>query len=107
VIAHRDPLGIEPPLVKVQCKHHTGTVGAPDVQQLIGTQGPGELLLFVTLGSYSRDALAIERQRPGLRLLSGEDVVSMVLENYAELPEAWRAVIPLTRVLVVADIAET
>lgn len=30
----------------------------------------------------------------------------MVLENYSELPESWRAVIPLTRVLVVADIAE-
>lgn len=106
VIAHRDPLGVEPPLIKVQCKHHTGTVGAPDVQQLIGTQGQGELLLFVTLGGYSRDALAIERQRPGLRLLSGEDVVTMVLENYTELPESWRSVVPLTRVLVVADIAE-
>lgn len=106
VIAHRDPLGVEPPQIKVQCKHRTGTVGAPDVQQLIGTQGPGELSLFVTLGSYSRDALAIERQRPGLRLLSGEDVVTMVLENYTELPEAWRSIIPLTRVLVVADIAE-
>lgn len=106
VIAHRDPLGVEPPQIKVQCKHRTGTVGAPDVQQLIGTQGPGELSLFVTLGSYSRDALAIERQRTGLRLLSGEDVVTMVLENYSDLPESWRAVIPLTRVLVVADIAE-
>ncbi|WP_318244719.1 restriction endonuclease [Microbacterium pullorum] len=106
VIAHRDPLGVEPPQIKVQCKHKTGTVGAPEVQQLIGTQGLGELSLFVTLGAYSRDALAIERQRPGLRLLSGEDVVTMVLENYAELPEPWRAIIPLTRVLVVADAAE-
>lgn len=106
VIAHRDPLGVEPPQIKVQCKHRTGTTGAPDVQQLIGTQGPGELCLFVTLGSYSKDALAIERQRTGLRLLSGEDVVTLVLENYAKLPESWRAVIPLTRVLVVADIAE-
>ncbi|MGN6127899.1 MAG: restriction endonuclease [Humibacter sp.] len=105
VIAHRDPLGVEPPQIKVQCKHRTGTVGAPDVQQLIGTQGPGELSLFVTLGSYSRDALAIERQRPGLRLLSGEDIVTMVLDHYAELPESWRSIIPLTRVLVVADSA--
>lgn len=103
VIAHRDPLGVEPPLIKVQCKHHTGTISSPEVQQLVGTQGVGELSLFVTLGSYSRDALAIERQRPGLRLLTGEDVVSLVLENYAQLPERWRAVIPLTSLLVVAD----
>src|SRR5690606_36122240 len=77
VVAHRDPLGVEPRLIKVQCKHHTGTVGAPEVQQLIGTQGPNELSLFVTLGSYSRDAVAIERTRSGLRLLTGEDVVTL------------------------------
>ncbi|WP_431806437.1 restriction endonuclease [Microbacterium paraoxydans] len=106
VIAHRDPLGVEPPLIKVQCKHHTGTIGSPEVQQLIGTQGLGELSLFVTLGSYTRDALAIERQRPGLRLLTGEDLVTMVLENYDQLPQRWRAEIPLTSVLVVSDGAE-
>lgn len=106
VIAHRDPLGVEPPQIKVQCKHHTGTVSAPEVQQLVGTQGPGELSVFVTLGSYTRDALMIERQRPGLRLLSGEDVVDLVLEHYSKLPEPRRTLIPLTTVLVVADTAD-
>lgn len=103
VIAHRDPLGVEPPQIKVQCKHLTGTIGAPEVQQLVGTQGTGEHSLFVTLGNYSRDALMIERQRPGLRLLNGEDIVSLTLENYDKLPERWRNEIPLTSVLVVAD----
>ena len=107
VIAHRDALGVEPPLIKVQCKHLTGTVGAPDVQQLIGTQGYGELSLFVTLGTYSRDALAIERQRTGLRLISGEDIVGLVMENYAALAQRWRTLIPLTPVLVVADAADS
>lgn len=105
VIAHRDPLGVEPPQIKVQCKHLTSTVGAPEVQQLIGTQGAGEYLLFVTLGSYSRDAVSIERQRSGLRLVSGEDLVTLFLENYAKLPEHWRMRIPLTPVLVVGDAA--
>lgn len=105
VIAHRDLLGIEPPLIKVQCKHQTGTTGSPEVQQLSGTQGPGELALFITLGTYSREALALERQRPGIRLLTGEDVVSLVLEHYAQLPERWRLLIPLTTLLVVADSA--
>lgn len=103
VIAHRDPLGVEPPLIKIQCKHLTSTVSAPDVQQLAGAQRPGELSVFVTLGSYTRDALSIERQRPGLRLLTGEDVVTLVLENYSNLSEKWRAIIPLTNLLVVAD----
>lgn len=105
VIAHSDLLGIEPPLIKIQCKHQTGTIGSPEVQQLSGTQGPGELALFVTLGSYSREALALERHRPGIRLLTGEDVVTLVLEHYSQLPERWRLVIPLTTLLVVADSA--
>jgi restriction system protein len=106
VIAHRDPLGVEPPLIKVQCKHLTGTVGAPEVQQLIGTQGLGELSLFVTLGSYSKEALAIERQRSGLRLLNGEDVVGLVLQHYDALGARWRTRMPLTPVLVVDDAAD-
>ncbi|ACV09279.1 restriction endonuclease [Jonesia denitrificans] len=106
VIAHRDPLGVEPPQIKVQCKHLTSTIGAPDVQQLIGTQGPGDYVVFVTLGNYSRDAISIERQRSGLRLLTGEDVVTLFLDHYAQLPERWRTRIPLTPLLVVADNAD-
>jgi restriction system protein len=106
VIAHKDPLGVEPPQIKVQCKHLTGSVGAPDIQQLAGTLGQNDLGLFVTLGTYTRDAQNIERQRSGLRLLNGEDVVSMVLANYEKLPQSWRSILPLTNVLVVADAAE-
>lgn len=106
VIAHKDPLGVEPPLIKVQCKHITSSVSAPEVQQLAGTLGQNDLGLFVTLGGYTRDAMNIERQRSGLRLLTGEDIVTMTLENYDRLPQRWRSVIPLTTLLVVADTAE-
>lgn len=105
VIAHRDPLGVEPPLIKVQCKHQTTTVGAPEVQQLIGTQAQGELCLFLTLGGYSREALSIERVRQGLRLITGEQLVDLVLAQYVQLPQIWQQRIPLTQVLVVADTA--
>lgn len=105
VLAHRDPLGVEPPLIKVQCKHLTGTIGAPEVQQLIGTQSQNELSLFVTLGSYSREAIAIERNRQGLRLIGGEALVDLVLRNYDRLPSQWRSIVPLRQVLVVDDSA--
>lgn len=39
-----------PRSIKIQCKHQIGTIGAPDVQQLVGTQAATELGLFVTLG---------------------------------------------------------
>jgi restriction system protein len=106
VIAHRDPLGIEPPLIKVQCKQRTATIGAPEVGQLIGTLAPDELGLFVSLGSYSRDALSTERQRRGLRLLGGEELVELVIAHYEQLDPSWRARIPLRHVYVVDDTAD-
>lgn len=101
VIAHTDPLGIEPPIIKVQCKHSASTRGRPDVQQLIGTLSHNEAGLFVTLGSFSADAVALERERQNLRLLSGADVTSLTLAHYDQLPARWRTRMPLRRVLVV------
>lgn len=106
VIAHRDPLGLEPPQIMVQCKHRVGATGAPEVRELIGTPNPGKLSLYVTLGTYTREAMSIERHGASIRLLSGEDVVSLVLEHYDQLPERWRNIIPLTPVLTVADEVE-
>ncbi len=105
VIAHRDPLGVEPPLIKVQCKHHTATVSGPEVQQLVGALAPGELGVFVTLGVYSKDAQSIERQKRGVRLLNGEAIIELVLAGYDKLDERWQSLIPLTPLLVVNDAA--
>lgn len=101
VIAHRDPLGLEPPMIKVQCKHSAVQRSRPDVQHLIGTLSQGELGLFVTLGAYSNDALALERERQNLRLLTGKDIVELVLRHYASLSPTWRARIPLRQVYVI------
>lgn len=101
VIAHRDPLGLEPPLIKVQCKHSTGTMSRPDVQRLVGTLDTGELGLFASLGGYSKDAREFELGRQGLRLLTGKNIVQMTLQHYRELPAKWRARIPMRELWVV------
>lgn len=103
VIAHKDPLGLEPPRFKVQCKHTSATIGSPAVQNLVGTlaSGTSELGLFVTLGAYSAAALELERARQNLRLLTGNDVVTLVLDNYPKLARTWRERLPLRRVYVV------
>lgn len=107
VLAHKDPLGLEPPLIKVQCKHTTSTRGRPDVQQLIGTLSHGELGLFVTLGTFSKDAIDLERERQNLRLFGGADITRLTLEHYERLPSRWRDLMPLRRLLVVDRTPET
>ena len=101
VIAHTDALGLEQPIIKVQCKHTAVTRGRPDVQQLIGTLAAGEAGLYVTLGAFSADAIALERERQTLRLFSGADVTNLTLTHYDALPTRWRSRMPLRRVLVV------
>ncbi|PWD51854.1 restriction endonuclease [Serinibacter arcticus] len=101
VIAHRDPFGAEPPIIKVQCKHTTNTIGNPDVQRLVGALVGDEFGLFVTLGSYSTDAAHTERHNRRLRLLGGREIVDLYLEHYDQLEPRWRGVVPLRRVLAV------
>lgn len=108
VLAHRDPLGLEPPLIKVQCKLTESSKGGPDVQQLTGTLAPGgsELGLYVTLGSYSKDARSVERTRSDLRLVSGDDVVALICEHYDQLDPKWQRLLPMRRVFVVDESPE-
>lgn len=40
IIAHRDPLGLEPPIIKVQCKRTISAIGQPDVQKFNRHAGP-------------------------------------------------------------------
>lgn len=101
VIAHKDPLGLEPPLIKVQCKHTTSTQSRPDVQRLIGTLSSGEVGLFVTLGAFSKDAVDLERERQNLRLFGGADITRLTVEHYEQLPARWRELLPRRPLLVV------
>lgn len=106
VIAHTDDLGFQPPIIKIQCKRQTAQIGEPEVSQLLGTLGEGEFALFVTLGSYSRQARVRERNTPRLRLLDGEELVEMILDHYGKLSPRYRTMIPLKQIYVPDLIAE-
>lgn len=103
VVAHRDPLGLEPPIIKVQCKRVVGSIGSPEVQKLTGSLAPGgsELGLFITLGTFSKDAVHIGRSRQDLRLINGSEFVDLVLEHYEQLGSEWKRLLPLRNLYVV------
>ena len=100
VVAHMDPLGFQPPIVKVQCKITTGKTQRPEVDQLLGTLGDGEYGLFINLGSFARGAIELERNRAKLRLLGGDQVVDLIFEHYAKLSPQYRSLLPLKQIFV-------
>jgi restriction system protein len=98
IVAHRDELGLEPPIVRVQVKSGSGTVGGPEVSQLLGNLEAGDFGLFVTLGTFAPQAKQKATSR--LRLINGEDLVDLILSNYEQLDAAYKRVIPLKRMYV-------
>lgn len=100
VIAHRDKLGFEPPILKVQCKRKTDQIPRYEVDQLLGTLGEGEYGLFITLGSFSRQSIELERNRSKLRLIDGEQFVELLLMYYPQLAPRYRSMIPLKQIYI-------
>lgn len=97
IIAHKDELGFEPPIIKAQCKQTFGTIGGPTVQQLLGAIQDKEFALFVTLGDYSADAKKIESNKSNLRLIKGAELVQLIFNNYERLEPQFKAMLPLKR----------
>jgi restriction system protein len=100
IVAHRDELGFEPPIVKVQVKSTEGKVGDPEVSHLSGKLGAGEYGLVVTLGYFTPPAIQFARSKSNLRLIDADDLVAMVLEHYEALDPRYKALIPMKRVYV-------
>jgi restriction system protein len=96
LVARRDELELEPPLIKVQVK--SGDVGDPVVSALCGKLGQGDLGLVVTLGGFSRQARDFEKSKSNLRLIDGEQFVELFLEHYERLDASLKASVQLKRV---------
>ena len=100
IIAHRDELGFEPPIIKVQIKSTEGKVGDPEVSALYGKVGSGEYGLLVTLGTFTTQAINFARSQSNLRLVDGEGLVDLLLSHYEEFESRYKGIIPLRRVYV-------
>jgi restriction system protein len=100
IIAHRDDLGFEPPIIKVQVKSKEGTVGNADVSALQGNCGEREFALFITLGDFTNQAESYARNKSNLRLVAGAELVSLILTHYEKFDSRYKGLLPLKRVYV-------
>jgi restriction system protein len=98
IVAHKDELGFEPPIVKVQVKSGDGSVGEPTVSALSGKVATGEYGLLVSLGDFTPQASVFARSKSNLRLISGADLVDLVFQYYEQFDSRYKSIVPLKRV---------
>lgn len=100
IIAHKDELGFEPPIIKVQVKSSEGSIGDPVTSALYGKVSSGEFGLLVTLGSFTKQARDFARSKSNLRLIDGNELVELVLQHYEQFDSRYKGLLPLKRVYV-------
>lgn len=100
VIAHKDRLGIEPPIIKIQVKSGDGTIQDKDVSALYGKLSAGEYGLFITLSTFSPACKTFESGKPNLRLIDGDELVQLILDNYESFDSQHKGLLPLQKVYV-------
>lgn len=107
IVAHKDELGFEPPIIKVQVKSTEGSVGDPIVSALYGKVSPGEYGLLVCLGTFTNQAKNFAKSKSNLRLIDGNDMVDLILQYYEQFDSRYKGLIPLKRVYVPEVIEES
>lgn len=100
IIAHRDELGFEPPIIKVQVKSSEGKIGQPIVAALNGSVGGNEHGLLVTLGGFTLQAVNFARNNSNLRLVDGEELVDLILAHYEQFDPQYKGILPLKKVYI-------
>lgn len=107
IIAHKDELGFEPPIIKVQVKAKGGTISDHEVSALIGNTAANEFGLFVTLGTFSTQAANKARSKPNIRLIDGDELVSLILQHYEQFDSSYKGILPLKKVYVPEPLDES
>jgi restriction system protein len=100
IIAHKDELGFEPPIIKVQVKSSFENITPEKVHGLYGNVKPGEYGLFITLGSFSTKAREFATNQSNFRLIDGKELIDLIFKYYDELDSEDRRLIPLKRIFV-------
>ena len=100
IIAHKDELGFEPPIIKVQVKSTEGSIGDPVVSALYGKVGAGEYGLLVTLGTFTSQAINFAKSKSNLRLIDGDELVKLIFQHYDQFDSRYKGLLPLRRVYV-------
>lgn len=99
IVASPDGFGFEAPRIIVEVKHRRDTIGAQDIRSFLGGRHPQDRGLYVSTGGFTKDAYyEAERANIPLALMTIEDLVVSVVENYDKLDQKTQQLLPLKRI---------
>jgi restriction system protein len=97
IIAFQDPLGATGRRIKVQVKRRQDKANADSIRSFLGVLSDGDIGLYVCTGGFTSDAertvREIETKR--LTLLDAKGLFELWVENYENLPQGDRSLLPL------------
>lgn len=97
VVAAKDPLAVEPPVLKVQVKARANSrSNASHLRELVGVLGHGEHGVFVSTGGFTRDA-RVEADSRRIALIDLERLRRLLVDYYDHLDQDTVSLVPLRR----------
>lgn len=97
IVAYKDPLGAQPPRIKVQVKHRQEKCGPQTVRELLGViRKEGEVGLIVSSGGFTTDAIVEMQKSPvHIEAIDLSNLISLWQEHYGKLDEEDKKLLPL------------
>lgn len=99
IVASPDGFGFQNPRIVVEVKHRrTQRMGSQEIRSFLGGRHSGDKGLYVSTGGFTKEAYyEAERASIPLTLMDFELLVETILENYSNLDEVTKQIIPLKR----------
>lgn len=98
IIAYRDPLGTQPPRLKIQVKHYpTSAISVDIVRSLIGVLAKeGEVGIVVTSGTFTSEAKREARSsHTAMRLIDIDEFIALWSQYYSTMNEEDKLKMPI------------
>jgi restriction system protein len=101
IVATKDALGVESPIIKVQVKARPNTrSSAGEMRQLSGLVAPpDERGIFVSTGGFTREA-ETDARVSRINIIGMDRLVELLLETYDRLDQDTKGLVPLRRLYV-------
>lgn len=104
ILALKDPLGTQPPRIKVQVKRQKQTIAVDGLRSFMAILSDEDVGLFVSLGGFTKDAEleARTQEKRRVTLVDLEKFFELWIEYYAKLSEQARQRLPIKPVYFLA-----